>query len=114
VDIVGQVADLLRQEDRFEEATSKLRAALFRNRGDERFQQLWQQHQFQMIREQQGAARGEKSGRNKGPVILPFMAAESSGKYVELGDRTLRLDPPQPLTKPRSPLPLPFRRPPHG
>ena len=49
-EIVGQVAAVLRREGHAEEATTKLRAALFHNHGAQAFRLLWQQHQFELIR----------------------------------------------------------------
>jgi tetratricopeptide (TPR) repeat protein len=113
-DIVAQVAEALRNEDRFEEAGTKLRAAFFSNHGDERFHRLWQQHQFQMIREEQQQKQRVALGRKKGPVILPFAPAASTGKYADLGEKTIRIDQAEPLPGPKSPMPVPFRRPPKG
>jgi tetratricopeptide (TPR) repeat protein len=113
-DVVGQVAEVLRQEGCFEEASTKLRAALFRNRGDERFRRIWQHHQFQKLHEEQQQSQRAATGRKKGPVILPFAPLPQTGKFVELGGKTLRLDRAEPQRGPRSPLPLPFRRPPKG
>ena len=52
-EIVGQVVAVLRREELHEEATSKLRAALFHNHGGQAFRQLWHRHQFQMIHAEQ-------------------------------------------------------------
>jgi len=113
-DIVGPVAEVLRREERLEEATTKLRAALFQNHGAEPFQRLWQHHQFELICAQQTRRENTMSGRKKGPVILPFLAAPKTGKYLELGGKTIRFDRAEAATGPKSPLPIPFRRPPKG
>jgi tetratricopeptide (TPR) repeat protein len=113
-EVVGQVAEVLRSVDRFREAATKLRTALFRNRGNERFVRLWREHQFLTLSAQQRRLRKAAPDGKKGPVILPFTPAEQTGKYVELGEKTIRIDQAEPIGKPRSPLPLPFRRPPKG
>jgi tetratricopeptide (TPR) repeat protein len=113
-EIVGQVAEVLRREDLHEEATSKLRAALFHNHGAQAFRQLWHRHQYQMIYAEQQRKRRLASGLPDHPVLLPFVPAPSQGKYVELGEKTIRIDQAQTLTGPKEPKPLPYRRPPKG
>lgn len=111
VEIVGQVAEVLRREDCAEEATTKLRAALFHNHGSAGFRQLWQQHQFAMIREYQNE-KAAPVGADRGPVILKFVAQPSQGKYMELGGKTIRIDQAEPLNEPKKKQPAPHRRPP--
>ena len=113
-DIVGQVAQVLRREGHGEEATAKLRAALFQNHGAARFRRLWQQHQFEMLHAQQqkkpcGAEIGDR------PVLLPFEGeTQPNGKYMELGEKTLRFDRAESFTGPSEQKPVPYRRPPKG
>lgn len=116
VDIVGQVAEVLRREDHCEEATTKLRAALFENHGSQSFRQLWQQHQFALIHRQQETKRHPKASASAKPVFLPFTPKPSQGKYVELGGKTIRIDQAEPLEEPkkRHPAPTPYKRPPKG
>ena len=108
-EIVGRVAEVLRREGHGDEATTKLRAALFHNHGSAMFRQLWQQHQFALIHTRQqkpSATVAEK------PVILPFVAVASQGKYVELGGKLIRIDQAEALDEPKKKEALPFRRPP--
>jgi tetratricopeptide (TPR) repeat protein len=110
-EVVGQVAEVLRREDHSEEATVKVRAALFHNHGAAHFRRLWQQHQFALIH----AKQMEKSAgarRNEKPVFLPFVAAPQQGKYVQLGAKTIRIDQAEPAREPKKKEPLPYRRPP--
>ncbi len=119
-ELVAVVADSLRLEERFDEAGTKLRATLFRNHGDHRFRQLWQHHQFQRVRHEQEMKRAKSNGGNKGPVVLPFIAAKSTGKYADLGGKTIRIDQAEPVSDPKThceretPSKLPYRRPPKG
>lgn len=108
VEIVGQVAEVLRREGCAEEATTKLRAALFHNHGHASFRALWQQHQFAMIYSDQ-----QKQPVLPGaPVILKFEPSASHGKYVELGGKTIRIDQAEPLQLPKNNTPAPYKRPP--
>jgi tetratricopeptide (TPR) repeat protein len=110
--IVSQVAEVLRREGFYEEATTKLRAALFENSGDQRFRQLWQQHQFEMIFiEQDHAARGLDKTPGK-PVILPFKLEPRLERFQSIGGKTIRIDQAQERREPTNKRPLPFRRPP--
>jgi tetratricopeptide (TPR) repeat protein len=112
-DIVGEVAAILRREGHFDEATTKLRAALFHNHGTQKFRLLWQQHQFHLIRADQEAKRSKKDGTDK-PVILPFVAGPRSGKFLELGKKTIRIDQAESLPEPKDQKPAPRRRPQKG
>ena len=112
--IVGQVAEVLRREDMHEEATSKLRAALFHNHGAQAFRQLWHRHQYQMIYAEQQRKRRLASGVADHPVLLPFVPAPSQGKFIELGAQTIRIDQAEALSGPKEPRPMPYRRPPKG
>jgi tetratricopeptide (TPR) repeat protein len=113
VDIVGDVAQVLRREGHETEATTKLRAALFASHGAAAFRQLWQQHQFALLhaRQQEKVA---KSRGNERPVILPFTPAPVQGKFVDLGGRTIRIDPAQSPDGPKKQEAAPYKRPPKG
>ena len=113
-DIVGQVAEVLRREEMYEEATTKLRAALFENHGAQSFRLLWQQHQFALIYSQQQKKRSSEMNSEDKAVLLPFAPAPSHGRFVELGGRTIRFDRPEPLKEPANNRPSPYRRPPKG
>jgi tetratricopeptide (TPR) repeat protein len=109
-DVIGRVAEGLRQEGLHEEARSKVLSALFAHPHDRRFRALWQQHQFQMLYEQQQQRR-DRTAAFAEPVLIPFVESEPSGKYVSLGSKTLRLDTAAPLSEPKGPQRLPYRRP---
>jgi tetratricopeptide (TPR) repeat protein len=114
-EIVGQVAQALRQEERHDEAGVRVRAAFFRSKGDDRFRRLWQEHLFQKIRAQQQDATQVARGRKKGPVILPYTPAKITGKYRDLGGKSIRIDQPQESRGPMSPQQQEtYRRPPKG
>jgi tetratricopeptide (TPR) repeat protein len=111
-EIVGQVAEVLRRENHSEEATAKVRAALFHNHGAAHFHRLWQQHQFALIHAIQ-MKKSAGAGRNEKPVFLPFVAAAPrQGKYVQLGAKMFRIDQAEPAREPKKKEPLPYRRPP--
>jgi tetratricopeptide (TPR) repeat protein len=112
-DIVGEVAAILRREGYFDEATTKLRSALFHNHGVQRFRLLWQQHQFHLIRADQEKKQSKRNATDR-PVILPFVATPRHGKYLELGAKTIRIDQAEPLAAPKEKTPQPYRRPPKG
>ena len=109
-EIVGQVAEVLRREELFEEATTRLRAALFHNHGAQAFRQLWQHHQWHLIRAEQ---RAEKQHEGP-PVMLPFVPQKSQGKYAELGGKTIRIDDAHAPSAPKTRQPTSYRRPPKG
>jgi len=111
-EIVGQVAAILRREGYAEEATTKLRAAVFHNHGAAAFHQLWQQHRFQLLHTDQQARKAETVFSAEEPAILPFVPTASQGKYMELGAKTFRIDQAEPLAEPTKKEPVPFRRPP--
>jgi tetratricopeptide (TPR) repeat protein len=108
-DIVGEVAAILRREGHSDEATTKLRSALFHNHGTQQFQLLWQHHQFQLVHAAQQRKGETQSDR---PVFLPFTAGRGHGKYADLGQRTIRIDQAETLKAPRQQTPQPSRRPP--
>jgi tetratricopeptide (TPR) repeat protein len=111
VDILGQVAEVLRREGYAEEATTKLRASLFAHHGSAAFRQLWQRHQFALIHDDQRTRRAMHNGQ---PVILRFQPAPSQGKYQNLGGKTIRMDRAEKLVGPTEQKPLPYKRPPKG
>jgi hypothetical protein len=110
-EIVGQVAEVLRREDHSDEATAKVRAALFHNHGAAEFRRLWQQHQFALVHAKQMKKSVSARGNEK-PTFLPFVAPPPQGKYVQLGAKTIRIDQAEPAREPKKKDPLPYRRPP--
>jgi Tfp pilus assembly protein PilF len=76
VEVIGKLVKGLRLAGRGDEARSVLKAALFRNPRSPRFRKLWNEFQFQQLRQQREAdhlRRGGKSTANEAPVILPFV-----------------------------------------
>lgn len=102
-EIVGKVAEVLRREERCNEATAKLREALFRNHGRADFRQLWQQHHFALIHADQTSPTKERSesAASHRLVLLPFQPAAQHGRYLELGAKTIRIDQAESLQEPR-------------
>ncbi|MBI2807597.1 MAG: hypothetical protein HYX68_21665 [Planctomycetes bacterium] len=111
-EIVGRIAEVLRQENLMDEATTKLRAALFHNHGVAAFKQLWQQHQFARIHADQQEAKTAPVNAEESPIFLPFVRPETTGKFVELGEKTIRIDKPEKVNEPKTKQPIPFKRPP--
>jgi tetratricopeptide (TPR) repeat protein len=110
--IVGRVAAGLRQEGLVDEARSKLLSALFSHTRDRRFRALWQQHQFELLCAKQEEQRRQRTAAAIGaPVALPLQGAGGDGRYAELGARTLRLDRPGRLGKPKGTRRQPQQRP---
>ena len=74
-DAVAKLAKGLRLSGRTEEAGAALRAALFRNARVPRFRKLWNEFQFQQLRQRQDQERVRRaaSRRNDEAVILPFV-----------------------------------------
>jgi tetratricopeptide (TPR) repeat protein len=113
VEIVGEVAEVLRREAYADEATTKVRAALFHSHGCARFRQLWQQHQFALIHlRQQKSKPNEAERQSDRSVILPFVTGAHHGRFLELGAKTFRIDQAEPLDEPKKKEAIPFRRPP--
>ena len=110
-EIVGEVAEVLRREDCAEEAMTKLRAAFFHNHGKAGFRELMQKHQFAMIYAEQNKKRTPQDLAAE-PVILEFVPRATEGKYIELGEKTIRIDRPETLAGPKDKTPAPYKRPP--
>jgi len=113
-DVIGEVAAILRREGYADEATTKLRSALFQNHGDQRFRQLWQTHQYELIFIEQEAARKKPETKRGKPILLPFKPAKASGKYLKLGGKTIRIDKAESLPEPKEKTPVPHQRPQKG
>lgn len=110
-DLVGRIARALREEGLHDEAAAKLRCCLFTHRGDRRFRALWDEHQFARLSEQQRARLVPSAGRTGVPLLLPFVKGAATGKYANLGSKTIRLDEAAPLPEPKTPQRQPRRRP---
>jgi predicted Zn-dependent protease len=111
-DIVGQVAETLRREGQDEEATKLLQASLFASHGADSIRRLWRSHQFALLHARQQQPDADLADLRE--VILPFRSAPTQGKYVDLGGRTIRIDPPETLKEPAARKPVPYKRPPKG
>ncbi len=74
-DAVAKLAKGLRLSGRSEEAGAALRAALFRNPRVLRFRKLWNEFQFQQLRQRQDQERLRRTAarRQDNAVILPFV-----------------------------------------
>jgi Flp pilus assembly protein TadD len=78
--VLAKVVEGLRLASRADEARSLLLAARFRHPRDARYRKLWDDFQFQHARRvQDEARRGLTSGRDDGPVLLPFVRPEGDG-----------------------------------
>jgi tetratricopeptide (TPR) repeat protein len=73
-EVLGKLVKGLRWTGRSAEARGALRAAMFRHPHDRRFQQLWSDFQFRMLRRQQRDQASKRSGSNTEPVLLPFVS----------------------------------------
>jgi len=112
---VSRLVTGLRQLDRTDEARTALRAAIFRNPRDGRFRRLWDDFMFELLHEEQEAARKAEEARafeGKGPTLLPFVRPEPGAPSMRLGGKRLRCDRPAPLPPPHLPGParLPDRK----
>jgi tetratricopeptide (TPR) repeat protein len=73
---LARVARGLSQAGRADEARAALRAALFRRPRDGRFRRLWDDFQFQQLRQRQEFERLQRASDlafPDGPVLLPFV-----------------------------------------
>ncbi len=76
-EVLGKLVKGLRLAGRADDARGALQAALFRNGRDRRFQQLWDDYQFRMLRrEQYRQLEKARSASVPGPVLLPFVRIE--------------------------------------
>jgi tetratricopeptide (TPR) repeat protein len=74
--VIGKLARGLRQTGKANEAKAVLRAALFRNPRVPRFRKLWNDFQFQQLRQKQELKRlnrEELLASSDEPVLLPFV-----------------------------------------
>lgn len=105
--IVGKLVEGLCEAGRPDEARTALRAARFRNPRDPGFVKLWNDFQFQQLREAQAAERRtevefEATGAR---MILPFVRPAPGTTPAAPGRKKLRRDkasPPNPPHAPRS------------
>jgi Tfp pilus assembly protein PilF len=100
---------------RQEEARKVLLAALFRHARDARFRKLWNDFQFDQLRQEQEAERlADRGGEaaESGPTLLPFLRPVSDKAPVRGTPAILRCDGPSATPPPHLPRParLPRRR----
>jgi hypothetical protein len=91
----------LRLSGRTEEAGATLRAALFRNPRGPRFRKLWNEFQFQQLRQKQEGERVRRAARRQeAPVILPFvrpLTQPSTATAAPRSDEPATVSPPHRL-----------------
>jgi Tfp pilus assembly protein PilF len=78
-----------------EEARSALQAAMFRHARDRRFRKLWNDFQFDQLRQEQEAERLDRAGghsTDNGPTILPFLRPVHPEGPARKGRPILRRD----------------------
>jgi len=103
-EVLGKLARGLCQTGQADEARKVLRAALFRNPRQQRFRRLWEEFQFQQLRQQQQLERINRlrlTGEDEEPVLLPFVRPE--GDETDGGSRRIRRDGPARLPAPHLP-----------
>jgi tetratricopeptide (TPR) repeat protein len=74
--VLGKLVKGLRQTGKADEARTVLRSALFRNPRSPRLRRLWQDFQFQTLRQEQERQRLDRAELADGedePVLLPFV-----------------------------------------
>jgi tetratricopeptide (TPR) repeat protein len=111
LDVIGRLAEGLREEGLLDEARAELRAARFRNPRDRRFLKLWNDFQFRLLRDQQASQRGEAilPFEANGPRLLPFVRPAEPAKRT-VGEKIVRGDAPAALAPPRIGQPLPDKK----
>lgn len=107
-EVVGRLVEGLREEGLIDEARDALRAARFRNPRDGRFQKLWNDFHFRLLRTEQEAARlGEAIpvAQGNGPRLLPFVPLKSTATRPSVAGTVVRLDAASATQPPHSPQP---------
>lgn len=106
-EMLGRVAAGLREAERADEAKDLLRAALFRNPHDRRFRDLWERHQFDMVRAAQESPPQRGNEARAEPVLLPFPRPKR--RPMHIGEKRIRRDGPERINGPKI-LPLHVKR----
>jgi Tfp pilus assembly protein PilF len=104
--VVGKLVKGLRQAGKSDEARGVLRAAMFRNQRSPRFRRLWQDFQFQQLRQNQERRRLDREGlaeRGDEPVLLPFMRLVTEEVVSEDLPENTRQDGPATVSGPHLP-----------
>jgi Tfp pilus assembly protein PilF len=80
-EVIARVVKGFRLAGRADEARDVLRAALFRQPKSPRFRKLWNEFQFQQLRQRQQAERQKRPGAeaDDGPLLLPFVRPADDG-----------------------------------
>jgi tetratricopeptide (TPR) repeat protein len=92
-EIIAKVIEGLGQADRDEEAARLLRAAMFRNSRDPKFQQLWSRFQFQQLQREQELWRARlTTSDQEANMILPFEHRPVGAKRHSAPERRTRRD----------------------
>ncbi|MBV9122342.1 MAG: hypothetical protein JO112_03140, partial [Planctomycetes bacterium] len=105
-EVLGKLVTGLQELDQTEEARQVLIAALFRNSWDGRFRDLWNNFQYDQLRDRQSMARRaqeEPEGEEDRPAVLPFVAPPPSPSPVPQSAKRIRRDKPSPLPPPHIP-----------
>jgi tetratricopeptide (TPR) repeat protein len=100
---------------RRDEARAALRAAMFRHSRDHRFRRLWDDFQFNQLRQSQEAERLARQGdpaADAGPAILPFIRPDGDAAKIDATPAIIRCDGSETRRPPHSPriTRLPRRR----
>jgi tetratricopeptide (TPR) repeat protein len=110
--VIRTLVEGLRQEDRIEEARRVLQATRFRNNRDPRFRRLWNEFQFQQLRQEQQRHIASDAAADPGPVLLPFVRLAAKTVPNRSRRKIIRHDAPSPPAPPHAPRPggLPNQR----
>ncbi len=106
-DIIAKVVEGLCLDNRIDEAQVLLRAAQFRHRRDVRFQKLWKDFQFQVVR---AAQQAELQPADDPPTILPFAPRVAGASPRRVGRKLVRRDTIHPTPPPHRPTCVPGRK----
>lgn len=102
-EVVGRLAEGLRQADQIEEARGVLQSARFRHPRDRRFHKLWNDFQFCCLHEaQQDAYHEDGNDTANDPMLLPFVCAAHEPEEPG-SDNPPRRDAPAKLQGPHAP-----------
>jgi Tfp pilus assembly protein PilF len=99
-EVLGQLVEALCTTGRPDEAGAALRAGMFRNARDGRFRRLWEDFQFQQLRQVQEAAQRQGVAGDEEPVILPFVRPAPAAPPQAVSDAIVRLDEASALPRP--------------
>lgn len=98
-EILAQVVEGLRQMDAIDEARQLLRLARFQNPRDFRFQKLWDDFQYELLKSTQERARVARL-YGEGPVMLSFARPKNRKWVAHAEGKILRRDGAEPTAAP--------------